>query len=378
MDIESESKQEGNAMRKIILAGKTIQDDGDAYVVAEIGHNHQGYLATAKRMFRIAKECGADAVKLQKRNNRKLYTKAAYDRSYDNRNSYGTTYGEHREALEFGRVAYRELFDYARELGITLFSTAFDFDSVDFLAEFDPPAFKIASGDVKNIPLLTHIARLQKPMVLSTGGATMEDVNRAYDAIMPVNDQLAILQCTAAYPADFNELNLKVVTTFREHFPNTVIGLSSHDNGIAMAVAAYMLGARIIEKHFTLNHTLKGTDHAFSLEPVGLRKMVRDLRRCREAMGDGVKRVYETEVAPITKMGKKIVAARDLPAGHVIQPGDIVFKSPGDGLPPYEFDKVVGRTTICELKTDENLTFELLGGSATWPRPEVLEGACLG
>jgi len=360
-------------MRKIILAGKTIQDDGDAYVVAEIGHNHQGDLATARKMFRIAKECGADAVKLQKRNNRKLYTKAAYDRSYDNRNSYGTTYGEHREALEFGKAAYRELFDYARELGITLFATAFDFDSVDFLSEFDPPAFKIASGDVKNIPLLTHIAQLQKPMVLSTGGATMADVNRAYDAIMPVNDQLAILQCTAAYPADFNELNLKVITTFREHFPDTVIGLSSHDNGIAMAVAAYMLGARIIEKHFTLNHTLKGTDHAFSLEPAGLRKMVRDLRRCREAMGDGVKRVYATEVAPITKMGKKIVAARDLPAGHVIQPVDIVFKSPGDGLPPCEFEKVVGRTTICELKADDNLTFEVLCGGVTWPWPEVLD-----
>lgn len=350
-------------MRKLILDGKTIQDDGNAYVIAEIGHNHQGDLETAKKMFRIAKECGADAVKLQKRNNRKLYTKAAYDGPYDNRNSYGSTYGQHREALEFGKVAYRELFDYARELGITMFSTAFDFESADFLAEFNTPAFKIASGDVKNIPLLTHIAKLQKPMVLSTGGATMKDVNRAYDAIMPLNDQLAILQCTAGYPADFHELNLKVITTFRERFPNTVIGLSSHDNGIAMAIAAYMLGARVIEKHFTLNHTLKGTDHAFSLEPAGLRKMVRDLHRCREAMGDGVKKVYETERVPIMKMGKKMVAARDLPAGHAIQPQDILFKSPGDSLPPYEFDKVIGRTTLCGLKADENLTFKVLNGA---------------
>jgi sialic acid synthase len=142
-----------------------------------------------------------------------------------------------------------------------------------------------------------------------------------------------------------------------------VIGLSSHDNGIAMAVAAYMLGARVIEKHFTLNHTLKGTDHAFSLEPAGLRKMVRDLHRCQEAMGDGVKTVYETELAPIMKMGKKMVAVRDLPAGHAIQSEDIAFKSPGDSLPPYEFDKIVGRTTICALKADENLTFEVLNGA---------------
>jgi N-acetylneuraminate synthase/sialic acid synthase len=347
-------------MRKLNIDGKTIQDNSNAYVIAEIGHNHQGDLETAKKMFRVAKECGADAVKLQKRENRKLYTKDMLAKPYDNRNSYGATYGEHREALEFGWIEYRELFDYARELGITMFSTAFDFASADFLAKFDPPAFKIASGDLKNIPLLTHIAKFQKPMIVSTGGGTMEDVNRAYDAIMPINDQLAILQCTASYPADFDQLNLQVITTFRERFANTVIGLSSHDNGIAMAVAAYMLGARVIEKHFTLNHTLKGTDHAFSLEPTGLRKMVRDLHRCHEAVGDGVKRVYKTEVTPIMKMGKKLVAARSLPRGHAIRPEDIAFKSPGDGLPPYEFDKVVGRTTICDLKADDNLTFEVL------------------
>ena len=350
-------------MRKLIIDGKTIQDFGQAYVIAEIGHNHQGNLETAKKMFEVAKECGADAVKLQKRNNRSLYTRAAYAKPYDNRNSYGATYGEHREALEFEEAQYRELFDYARSIGITMFSTAFDFGSADFLAKFDPPAFKIASGDLKNIPLLTHIAKFQKPMILSTGGATMEDVNRAYDALMPINDRLAILQCTASYPADFNQLNLRVISTFRDRFPNTLIGLSSHDNGIAMAVAAYMLGARIFEKHFTLNHTLKGTDHAFSLEPNGLRKMVRDLHRCYDAMGDGIKRIYDTEVTPITKMGKKLVAARDLPLGHLIKAEDIAIKSPGDGLPPYELEKIVGRTTLSELKEDEDISFEVLNGS---------------
>ena len=350
-------------MRKLIINGKTIREIDHAYVIAEIGHNHQGDLETAKKMFRVAKECGADAVKLQKRDNRSLYTKAAYQKPYDNRNSYGATYGEHREALEFEEAEYRELFDYARNIDITMFSTAFDFNSADFLAKFDPPAYKVASGDLKNIPLLIHIAEFQKPMVLSTGGATMEDVNRAYDAIMPINNQLAILQCTASYPADFNELNLNVISTFRDRFPNALIGLSSHDNGIAMAIAAYMLGARIFEKHFTLNHTLKGTDHAFSLEPTGLRKMVRDLHRCHDAMGDGIKRVYASEVTPIMKMGKKLVAARTLPAGHFIKPDDIAIKSPGDGLPPYELDKVVGRTTLCDLKADEDISFEVLNGA---------------
>ena len=353
-------------MRKLVINGKVIQDDGDCWIIAEIGHNHQGRLKTAKDMFRVAKECGADAVKLQKRDNRHLYTKAMYDKSYDHENSFGLTYGEHREALEFGSEEYKELMGYAKELEITMFATAFDFPSADFLAKLDIPAFKIASGDLKNIPLLTYVANFQKPMIVSTGGGTMEDVNRAYDAIMPINQQLCFLQCTAGYPAAFEELNLNVITTFRERFPKTVIGLSSHDNGIAMAVAGYMLGARVVEKHFTLNHTWKGTDHAFSLEPAGFKKMVRDLRRVRVAMGDGVKRLYETEVNPMVKMGKKLVAARDLPAGHAIRREDIAIKSPGDGLQPYELNKIIGRVTRVPLKQDQNIIFEVLNGAEMW------------
>jgi N-acetylneuraminate synthase/sialic acid synthase len=353
-------------MRKIILDGKVVQDDSDCYVIAEIGHNHQGKLETAKEMFRVAKECGADAVKLQKRDNRSLFTKAGYDKPYDNPNSYGATYGEHREFLEFGFIEYKELKDYAKELGVTLFATAFDFASADFLEKLDMPFYKMASGDLKNIPLLTHVAGFQKPMLISTGGGTMEDVNRAYDAIMPINPQLSILQCTAGYPAEFSELNLRVITTFRERFPEIVIGLSSHDNGIAMAVAAYMLGSRIVEKHFTLNHTWKGTDHAFSLEPIGFRKMVRDLQRTKAALGDGIKRTYDSEVNPIIKMGKKIVAARDLPAGHTIRREDLALKSPGDGLQPYEIDKVIGRVTRQAIKEDDDITIEVLNGSERW------------
>jgi N-acetylneuraminate synthase/sialic acid synthase len=355
-------------MRKLTLDGKTIEDDGDCFVIAEIGHNHQGKLATAKEMFKVAKDCGADAVKLQKRDNRSLYTKAGYDKPYDNENSYGATYGEHREALEFGESEYKDLKAYAREIGITMFATAFDFPSVDFLAKLDIPAYKVASGDLKNIPLLMHMAQVGKPMILSTGGGTMEDVNRAYDAIMPINPRLCLLQCTAGYPAAFEEMNLRVITTFRERFPHTVVGLSSHDNGIAMALAAYMLGARVVEKHFTLNHTWKGTDHAFSLEPIGLQKMVRDLRRARVALGDGVKRVYDSEVTPMVKMGKQLVAARDLPAGHALRREDIAIKSPGGGLQPYEIDKVIGRTTRSALKADDAITFEALNGAENWKK----------
>jgi sialic acid synthase len=337
-----------------------IGDHCKCYVIAEIGHNHQGSVEKARELFREAKLAGAHAVKLQKRDNRGLYTRAAYNKPYDNENSFGSTYGEHREFLEFGPTEYRELQAYATELGVDFFATAFDLASADFLRALDVPAYKIASGDLKSIPLLQHVARFGKPVIISTGGALIDDVQRAYDVIMPINRQLAILQCTAGYPAAFEELDLRVIGTYRDRFPGALIGFSSHDNGIAMPVAAYILGARIVEKHFTLNRASKGTDHAFSLEPVGLRKMVRDLERTHKALGNGVKKIYESEKVPIVKMGKSLVVARDLPSGHVLGAGDIVMKSPGGGIPPCELDKVLGRVTLRPLREDDFLTFEEL------------------
>jgi len=349
-------------MPQLTIAKTILNDSSDCFVIAEIGHNHQGELSKAKEMFHVAKECGVDAVKLQKRDNRALYTRAMFDKPYDNENSFGDTYGAHREALEFGKAEYRELQTCANELGLVFFATAFDMPSADFLAGFDVPAYKIASGDLKNTPLLKHVAKIGKPMIVSTGGATMEDAKRAYDTIMPINPQLCLLQCTAAYPANYEELNLRVISTYRESFPDATVGLSDHENGIAMAVAAYVLGARVIEKHFTLNNTLKGTDHAFSLEPIGMRKLVRDLRRVKLALGDGVKHLYPSEASPLVKMGKKLVAACNLPAGHKLTASDIAIKSPGDGLPPFEFDNVIGLSTRRALEEEENITFDVLDG----------------
>jgi len=346
--------------RELIIDGVAISDASDCYVIAEIGHNHQGNLETARKMIAVAKECGASAVKLQKRDNRTLFTRAAYNKPYDSENAFGPTYGLHREALEFGRAEYVELAAYAKQIGITFFATAFDFLSADFLEELNMPAYKIASGDLRNVPLLRHVARIGKPMIISTGGATLDDVRRAYDAVMPINPQLCILQCTAAYPVTWEEIDLRVIETYREEYPDVVVGLSAHDNGIAISVAAYMLGARVIEKHFTLNRTMKGTDHAFSLEPVGLTKLVRDLKRTRIACGDGVKKVYPSEVAPITKMGKAIVAARPISAGQVISAADLAFKSPGGGLHPYLIDQVIGRRALVAMDEDHMVRLEEL------------------
>ncbi len=346
--------------RSLTIDHSTITDDSDCYVIAEIGHNHQGSLEKCRELFRAAKECGADAVKLQKRDNRSLYTRAMYDKPYENENSFGPTYGAHREALELGRDAYVDLQRYAAELGVTFFATAFDVPSADFLAELDVPAYKIASGDLKNLPLLRYVARIGRPVIVSTGGATLDDVRRAADAIGEINPRLGILQCTATYPTEPEQMNLRVISSLRDQFPEACIGLSDHYNGIAMAVAAYVLGARIIEKHFTLNHTWRGTDHALSLEPVGMRKMVRDLRRARAALGDGVKRVVPAEESAMTKMGKTLVAARDLPAGHLLTAADVAVKSPGGGLPPYELDRLLGRRLSQALRADDMIRFEHL------------------
>lgn len=346
--------------RSVSIDGLEIHDGSDCYVIAEIGHNHQGSVDQAKQMFKAASEAGAQAVKLQKRDNRGLYTREAFNRPYDNESSFGATYGEHREALEFGRDEYLELQVYAREVGVAFFSTAFDFASADFLADLDVPAYKIASGDLTNTPLIRYIGELGKPVIFSTGGGTFDDVLRAHDALLEVNDQVVVLQCTAGYPAAWEELDLNVIATYRDAFPEAVVGFSSHDNGIAMPVAAYVLGARVVEKHFTLNRAMKGTDHAFSLEPQGMRKLVRDLQRARLALGDGSKTMYSSEEAPIRKMGKKIVVARDLPAGHVLTREDVALKSPGDGLPPYQLDRVLGRTLRHPLGEESALTFEAL------------------
>jgi N-acetylneuraminate synthase/sialic acid synthase len=344
-------------MRELVIDGTRITDDGDCYVIAEIGHNHQGSVEQARELIRTAKDCGADAVKLQKRDNRGLYTREMYEAPYDHENSFGSTYGAHREALELGRAEYVELQHYAREVGVTLFATAFDVASADFLAELDMPAYKIASGDLLNTPLLRYVASIGKPVLLSTGGARIEDVERAVDTIAPVNPQLCLLQCTAAYPAPVEELNLQVISTLRERFPDYVVGLSDHQDGIAMALVAYMLGARVMEKHFTLSHTLKGTDHAFSLMPEGMRKLVRDLRRVPSALGDGVKRPLPSEEPALRKMGKMLVAARDLEAGTVLTAGDVVAKSPADGgLPPYELDRLLGRALSRPLRADDAVT----------------------
>jgi sialic acid synthase len=330
-------------MREFTFGRSRVSQAGPCYVIAEIGHNHQGSMDQAVRMIQVAATMGANAVKLQKRDNRRLFTRAMYSKPYENENSFGSTYGQHREALEFGTEQYRALQRCADEHGVEFLATAFDEGSVDFLEELGVAAYKTASGDVTNTPLLEYIARLGKPMFVSTGAASLDEVRLAYRAITKHHDAVCLLHCTAGYPTEYEKLNLRAIVTLKEEFPHAVIGYSGHDTGILAPSVAYMLGATVVEKHFTLNRAWKGNDHKFSLEPTGLQKMVRDLRRIDIVMGSGVKAVQDFEWDARVKMGKSLYAARELPAGAVLRREDITLKSPGGGVPPYRLGEFVGK-----------------------------------
>ena len=338
----------------------TISERGSCYVMAEIGHNHQGNLETALKMIRIAASCGVQAVKFQKRDNKSLYTKAYYNKAYDNENSYGSTYGEHREFLEFNRDEFLELKKCAEENGVELIVTAFDFKSVDFLEDIGVTSYKIASADVTNTMLLEYVARLNKPLFISTGAANFYEVRIAYETVLKHNDKLCLMHCVAEYPAEYHNLNLRVIETLKKEFPHAMIGYSGHDNGILAPVLAYMLGAVAVEKHFTLNHSWKGTDHRFSLQPEGMRKMVRDLRRVDIALGDGKRVVYDFEVEARKKMGKGIYSSRPLPASTVITWDDVCLKTPANGIAPYMLKDIIGKKVKKDLNEEASISIENL------------------
>ncbi len=328
---------------------------GKQFVIAEIGHNHKGSVEIAKKLFLSAKDCGADAVKLQKRNNKELYTSEFYNEPYNSENSYGKTYGKHREYLEFGKKEFKELIKFAQKIDIEFLCTPFDLSSVKFLEDLKIKAYKIASADLVNIPLIEAVAKTKKPLFLSTGGGDYLDVSRAYKSISKINKKLAILHCTASYPVNLKDMNLNAIKKLKKKYPNNLIGLSDHENGIDAAPLAYMLGARVFEKHFTLDRSWKGTDHSFSLEPMGLKKLIRNLKRIPIILGSAEKKLLASEKKPLFKMVKSIVASRNIKKLSKLQYKDLSFKSPGGGLKPYEFKKIINKKTKVDIKQNEKI-----------------------
>lgn len=339
--------------RQLKIGNFSINQSSPVFTIAEIGHNHQGSLDLCKKMFDAAAFCGATAVKLQKRSNRDQFVKSYYNASYNSENSFGKTYGEHREFLEFDKVQYKELQQYAESKGLIFFSTAFDFASVDFLQDLDIDCIKIASGDCVNLPLLEYASQTEIPLIVSTGATTMEEIKETHALLRRGKSDFALLQCTSGYPAKYSEINLNVIPEMLRIFPDTIIGLSSHENGISVPIAAVALGARIIEKHFTIDRTLKGTDQAFSLSPSGMSKMCRDIDRTLEALGNGNKIVFDSELKPMEKQRKSLVALSNLKKGHVLTSEDIGLKCPNNGLPPSKFNSLIGKILLEDIAEDE-------------------------
>ncbi|MDP7194519.1 MAG: N-acetylneuraminate synthase family protein [Dehalococcoidia bacterium] len=346
--------------REINLDNQIINDNSNCFVIAEIGNNHQGELENAKKLITLAKQSGVSAVKFQKRDNVNLFTEEMFNSPYTGPQSFGPTYGEHRMKLELSENDFKELIQYSKKEKITFFATPFDIKSAEFLHKLGTPAFKIASLDLNNLSLLKTVAEFNLPTIISTGATTLDQVKRTYDVVSGINNQIAIMQCTSEYPAKSIHINLNVIKKYRQEFPNAIIGYSGHDFGTSIPIAAFSMGARIIEKHFTNDKTLKGTDHQFSLTPNEMASLIKELHEVKLSLGDGEKIIYPEEQLSKFKMGKKLVASKKLNMGHIIQENDISIKSPGDGISPFEIDTILGKTIKKSLNKDSSFTIEHL------------------
>ena len=278
----------------------TVGDNYPCFIIAEIGINHNGDIETAKKLINVAHFCGCNAVKFQKRTVDKVYTKEELSIPRDS--IFGKTNGDLKRGLEFDYDEYKIINEYCKELKMPWFASCWDVDSVDFIEQFDVCAHKISSACLTDIELLKKIKSTDKPVLLSTGMSTIDEIDKAVDILG--TDNLIIYHCTSTYPTSNNEINLNAIPMLKERY-NCPIGFSGHERGIFPSSAAVILGACSVERHITLDRTMWGSDQAASLEPEGLRKLVRDIRNVKDILGDGIKVVYESELPIRKKLRRK-------------------------------------------------------------------------
>ncbi|MFT5871851.1 MAG: N,N'-diacetyllegionaminate synthase [Clostridium sp.] len=343
------------------IGNKVIGVGKPTFIIAEAGVNHNGDINIAKKLVEKAVFAGVDAIKFQTFITEKLVTEYAEMADYQ-KNNIGHTSSQFNmlNKLELSQSDFIEIQEYCRYMGIMFLSTPFDFESADFLSSIGIEAFKISSGDLTNIPFLEHIALFNKPIILSSGMATLAEIEEGINAIYALgNKKVAVLHCTSNYPAKLHSVNLNAMNTIKNAF-KTVSGYSDHTEGITIPIAAVAMGGNIIEKHFTIDKNMEGPDHKASLCPLELKEMVVAIRDVEVALGTGIKRYDTSEIATMKAARKSIVAARYIKAGESINLMDLDYKRPGTGLSPKCYVDVIGKRTNRDIKMDEQIALNML------------------
>lgn len=323
-------------------------------IIAEAGVNHNGSIDTAKRMIDVAAEAGVDYIKFQTFKAEKLVVEKAQQAEYQKKNTGKTeSQLDMLKKLELTQDDFTELKEYCGKKKVGFISTPFDFESIDFLETLDMDLWKVPSGEVTNYPYLVKIAKTHRPVVMSTG---MCDIDEIREAVKVLRDngcgELTLLHCNTMYPTPFEDVNLKAMETLKREF-DVPVGYSDHTLGIEVPVAAVAMGARVIEKHFTLDKNMEGPDHKASIDPVELKQMVSAVRNVEKALGDGDKHVTDSERANKTVARKSIVAATDIKAGEVFTEANLTVKRPGTGISPMRWPEVLGKKADRDYKKDE-------------------------
>lgn len=328
----------------------------ETFIIAEAGVNHNGSLELAKRLVDVAVEAGADAVKFQTFKADKLVSRRAQKAEYQKQTTAAEeTQYEMIKKLELDENAHSELIRYCREQQIMFLSTPFDHNSIDMLNDFGMPIFKIPSGEITNLPYLRHIGRLGKEVILSTGMADLGEVEDALDVLMQAGvpkEKITVLHATTEYPCPIEEVNLRAMQTIRAAF-GVKVGYSDHTQGIEVPIAAVVMGACVVEKHFTLDRSMEGPDHKASLEPEELQAMVRAIRQVTQALGDGIKKPSKSETKNIAVARKSIVAARPIKVGEPFSVDNITIKRPGNGISPMRWEEVLGQVARRDYQEDD-------------------------
>jgi len=332
---------------------------GRTLIIAEAGVNHNGDLALAKQLVIAAAEAGADLVKFQTFSADRLVTHDAPKAEYQAQNA-GNSQSQFAmlKKLELSPQMHQDLLDYCRLKNIDFFSTGFDIESLDYLASLGLDRFKIPSGEITNLSYLRHVGAFGKSVILSTGMATLSEIEAALDVLESAGtprSRITVLHCNTEYPTPMQDVNLRAMCSIRDAF-GVEVGYSDHTAGIEVPIAAVALGAIVIEKHLTLDRNLPGPDHKASLEPDEFAAMVSAIRNIEQAMGDGIKRPSPSELKNKPIARKSLVAARAIREGEVFTSDNVTAKRPGTGVSPMRLDEVIGRTAVRDFLADELIT----------------------